>query len=462
VSAEDPRRLELTDPFIRSRKPAATVREYRDTIARGLILRVLPSGLMQWSVRYRHRGKQRRAAIGDYPGVTLAKARGKATRTLIGAKDGSDPAAELRAAKRPASDTVASLVEDYLKRHARPNKRTAAEDERTLTVEVLPAWRDRSVTELTRRDVRALLEAIVDRGSPVMANRVLAVVRKMLNFAVDHDWIDANPAGRMSKPTREVSRDRVLTDDEIRRLWQCLSRFPTTAERQAPGRKRTRGAADDPICPISPALAAVQKVRLLTAQRGGEVIAMKWADLELPAEKAKAPRSGWWTIPGSDTKNGEPHRVPLTEPVITLIEAQRKKKADDERKGENCRTRDQAESDDAGATYVFVGSGASLRDRAKKAPSALAKVLGFDFRGHDLRRTAATRMAAAGIPREHVGKVLNHVEGGARATRVYDRHTYDAEKRTALETWTRVLTGILEQKPKTGAAVVPITKRTRA
>ena len=78
---------------------------------------------------------------------------------------------------------------------------------------------------------------------------------------------------------------------------------------------------------------------------------------------------------------------------------------------------------------MFVGSGAFLRDRAKKAPAAIAKVLGLDFRGHDLRRTAATRMAAAGIPRDHIGKVLNHVEGGARATRVYDRHSYDPEKR---------------------------------
>ena len=107
---------------------------------------------------------------------------------------------------------------------------------------------------------------------------------------------------------------------------------------------------------------------------------------------------------------------------------------------------------------MFVGFGASVLDRAKKAPAAIARVLDIDFRGHDLRRTAATRMAAAGVPRDHIARVLNHVEGGARATRVYDRHTYDREKRMALEAWARALTAILENRPNVGASVVPIRR----
>ena len=160
---------------------------------------------------------------------------------------------------------------------------------------------------------------------------------------------------------------------------------------------------------------------------------MKWIDLDLDGD--------WWTIPATDTKNGEPHRVPLVGRVKDIIKAQR---TDDEEASE----------------FVFVGSGASLRDRAKKAPAAIAKALGIDFRGHDLRRTAATRMAAAGVPRDHIAKVLNHVEGGARATRVYDRHSYDAEKRMALEAWERTLTAIIERKD-TGK-VLPFTSTTGA
>ena len=100
------------------------------------------------------------------------------------------------------------------------------------------------------------------------------------------------------------------------------------------------------------------------------------------------------------------------------------------RRGRNRDHQGAGEETTSAKEFVFVGFGASVLDRAKKAPAAIARVLDVDFRGHDLRRTAATRMAAAGVPRDHIARVLNHVEGGARATRVYDRHSYDREKRT--------------------------------
>lgn len=158
---------------------------------------------------------------------------------------------------------------------------------------------------------------------------------------------------------------------------------------------------------------------------------MRWADVDLD--------SGWWTIPASHTKNGQPHRGPLTEDVVSLIRAQK------------------IESEGDQPEHVFVGSGATVLHRAKKAPSAIARMLNIDFRGHDLRRTAATFMAASGIPREHIGHVLNHVERGARATRVYDRYAYDHKKRIALETWARTLKATLERNDKP-AAVVPFTR----
>ena len=409
----------LSDARVRALPVGASPIEVRDGDTRGLILTVLPSGRKQFAVRYRRGGKQKRLLLGEYPAVSLAVARKRARHAQSAIDNGADPAKDRQLAKAAPPDTVKALATDYLKRHARKFKRSASEDERVLDVDVLPYWGDRSVRELTRRDVRVLLDRVIDRGSPIMANRLLAVVRKMLNFAVDQDWLDANPAARVAKPAPETSRARVLDDEEIRRLWRLLGHFPTTKDRPAPGRKAEKGAKDDPLCPVSPALAALLKVRLLTGQRGGELVQMKWADLDLQAR--------WWTIPASDTKNGEPHRVPLVERVQAIIEAQRESQAADEE-------------------FVFVGQGASLRDRAKKAPSAVAKALGVDFRGHDLRRTAATRMASAGIPRDHIAKVLNHVEGGARATRVYDRHSYDPEKRIALEAWDRALLAILEQK----------------
>ena len=269
----------------------------------GLVLTVLPSGRKQFTLRYRHRGKQRRLLLGDNPAVSLAVARKRARKAQSSIDDGHDPAGERQAEKAARVDIVGTLAADYLAKHARKFKRSADEDERILNVDVLPRWRERSVRELTRRDVRALVERVGERAA-IMANRVLAVVRKMLNFAVDHDWIEANPAARVKKPAPEHSRDRVLSEGELRRLWRVLSHLPTTADRPAPGRKRATGTSDDPLCPISAPLAALLKVRLLTAQRGGEVARMRWADVDLDA--------GWWTIPGEYTKNGEPHRVPLT------------------------------------------------------------------------------------------------------------------------------------------------------
>ena len=171
-------------------------------------------------------------------------------------------------------------------------------------------------------------------------------------------------------------------------MWRLLSRQPTTAERAAPGRKRAKGTADDPICPVAPSLAAAIKIRLLTAQRGGEVIKMRWQDVNLDA--------GWWTIPGAYAKNGRAHRVPLVPEAIEIIKAQQK---DDEER----QTGSDELTDDEKDDFVFVGNGASVRDRAKKAPSRIARVLKIEFRGHDLRRTAAAQTRPHPRPRIRPG-----------------------------------------------------------
>lgn len=428
----------LTDAAARALRPKVGRYDVPDGRVPELALSILPSGLKQWTLRYRTQGKRRRLILGefgDYPKLTLSKAREAAEKHRPKIREGADPVAERVAAKAVPVDTVGALAKEYVNKHVQVHHRRPDEEDRILDVYVLPAWKDRSVRGLTRRDVRGLVEPIADRGAPVMANRVLAVVRRMLNFGVRRDWIEANPASLIAKPGRENSRDRVLSDEELRALWALLERFPATHEKQAPGRKRAKHTKDgNPFCPISPALAAVQKVRLLTAQRGGEVVAMRWQDLDLATP-------AWWTIPGELAKNGQPHRVPLTTDVVKIIKAQR---ADDE-----------PELD----SQVFSHLGESVKDRAKKAGAALSRVLKFQFRCHDLRRTAATRMAKAGVLRQHISAVLNHVEPGPTATRVYDRYSYDAEKRAALETWGRELARILATKPKASARLVPIKKR---
>jgi integrase len=154
------------------------------------------------------------------------------------------------------------------------------------------------VASIRRTDVRDFLDAIVERGAPVLANRVLSLVRKMLNFAIDVEWIDANPAQRMARPSAEQSRTRVLTADELRAVWEWLEKL---APEDADATTRRHLALNQ----------AALKLRLVTAQRGGEVIALRWQDVDLDG--------GWWTIPAEHAKNKMPHRVPLTAMAIKIL-----------------------------------------------------------------------------------------------------------------------------------------------
>jgi hypothetical protein len=210
----------------------------------GLVLRVTPAGVKTWSFVYRVGDKQKRLTFGAYgpaPALTLAEARTRARRARVQVDDGHDPAAQkLEAREAARRDTFGKLAELYLEKHAKRQKRSWTEDERILKRDLLPAWEDVPVKALTRRMVREHLDAIADRA-PVMANRTLALVSKIFNFGVDREWLDANPAARLKKPTREVSRERVLTDDEIATLWANLKASDARYARE--GRRRVAAQA---------------------------------------------------------------------------------------------------------------------------------------------------------------------------------------------------------------------------
>jgi integrase len=240
----------------------------------------------------------------------------------------------------------------------------------------------------------------------------------MFNYALDREWIEANPAARIPDPGEECARERVLSNGELRELWTVLTSLADQAkEENAETVQELRRSK----AWLTEATAQAFQAQLLTAQRPGEVRRMRWADIDL--------ESGWWTIPGAMAKNSRPHRVPLTKTVVELLERRR-----------------EAAGEDAIAVFENRRGAGSVGHRGKKAASILCRGLKFEFRAHDLRRTAATRMAEAGVPRDHIAKVLNHVEGGPAATRVYDRYAYDTEKREALERWATRLAAIIEGK----------------
>ena len=404
--------LPLTDRALR-RLIATTTRRHDlwDSTLSGFGVRLSPEGHCAFVVRYRINGRLRRFTIGPFPRLSLADAREKARAALRSAQGGKDLATEKAEARR--AETFAELADEYIERHA-SKKRSGREDVRILKgsphkkktgkrphVPLVKRWGSRKAKEITRRDVRELLDDVAARA-PIMANRVLALVRKMFNFAIEREWLEVNPCHMVKAPGDEKQRDRVLSEDEIRLVWKAL---------------------DDE----SPLIATLFRIRLLTAQRGGEVHGAAWSEFDLT--------SHWWTIPAERSKNALAHRVPLSPQAVRILKAWRE-------------TVDESE-------WVFPSSrktGPHIA-HAQKAIERIVQASGVSFRGHDLRRTAASLMVGAGVPRLVVSKLLNHVETGVTA--VYDRHSYDLEKRAALDFWGKRVDQIISGKRNRVLAFVP-------
>jgi integrase len=339
--------------------------------------------------------------LGTYPALSLADAREQALSARHTVAKGGDPATDKQ--RRSAAPTVEEIATQYLDLYARVHKKSWREDARFLATDVLPQWGQRKAYDIRRGDVLALLDQVVERGAPIMANRALRLVRRIFNWAISRDLVDRNPCFQIKAPSPEPQRDRVLSDEEIRRVWAACGQLDYVLE-------------------------VYFKISLLTAQRGGEVRVMRWADVDLD--------TGWWTIPAQIAKNGLAHRVPLSPAARDLL---------------------QQLQATASSPWVFPSPRLAQRPvkNVHKPAGQLEALSGVTFVPHDLRRTAASHMTSMGIPRLVVAKILNHSEPGV--TRVYDRHSYDAEKRQALETWGRKVMALVTGETGT---VIPLQRTT--
>src|SRR5260221_600818 len=185
--------MRFTDKAITALRPKA--QRYEKWEGGGFGVRVSPRGIKSWVWVYRFQGQPRRLTLGTYPDMGLADAHialADARKLLEKGVDPGKKEVERRKAERIA-ETVAELVEQYLEKWVRPRKRSAVEDERLLNKDVIPAWGRRKAHDIARKDVIALLDKIVDRGSPIAANRTLAVVRRMFNWAISRDILSVNP-----------------------------------------------------------------------------------------------------------------------------------------------------------------------------------------------------------------------------------------------------------------------------
>lgn len=375
-------------------------------------------------LRRKPKQQKKRIKIGDADATSLETARKKA-RSMRAALDdqGIDPAvAKREKQKEQTAETFRHLFEEFLKRKKKPGVgiRSWPEYERVVRKVFLPLWKHRPAKSIRKFEVRDVIEEIAAKTPPA-ANRALAYLSAVFTFGIEREWFESNPCWKIQRK-EEQSRDRRLSDDEIRELLAALKAIRTLT--------RADGG-DGP--PISPMIARGLEVILRTAQRPGEVFNMRHADID--REKRL------WTIPATMTKNRNEHRVPLTDRVLELLdEAATAPTAADNR-------------------YVFAGeNGASVAARAKKSMSALraAKAIGFDAHRHDLRRTAATLLEAAAVPDKHIDRVLNHTDPNAtKVGRVYKRHSFDDEKRAALETLERKIDAIVAA---TDAKVLPFAR----
>ena len=415
--------------------PDAGQIELWDRTLPGFGLRIAAGGARTYFVMKRVSGKLVRRTVGRHPSLNVmkgaplregefwpAEARAKAAEMLTAMARGIDPEPKQARPSGPIGnpctfgEVAAAYFEDPAKRGG-ASLRSRGELERKVRVD-LAAWADRPVTQITRGDIREVISA-KHKTSPVAANRLLALIRRVLRWAVREDLIDANPAADIDPPAQEVERDRVLTLDELVRVW---------------------AGAETLGYPYGPLF----KMLILTAQRRSEVACLTWDEID----------GKNWKLPDSRTKRGKGHLVPLSPRAVSIIK-------DLPRIGESKlvfttgkRAAKKGEKVDPRTPSAPVSSWGHVKGRldkviAEAAAKTAEEPVDMECHGlphwtlHDIRRSVATHLRDAEVmgddrvDRLTVSKILNHAEGGM--TRLYDRYSSDPEKRRALEAWARVI-----------------------
>ncbi|HZG10153.1 MAG TPA: tyrosine-type recombinase/integrase [Allosphingosinicella sp.] len=393
-----------------------------DDELRGFGLKVTPAGGKVYLIQYRLGGRgvrTQRYTIGAHGNPwTPLSARREAERLLILVKQGVDPAADKVERRRVATDLAfASYADKFIAEYGAKSWRPGTLDnaKRNLRLYVAPVLKKKPLPDLRRSDMVAIFDALPS-GKPALPRNVFALVRKLLGWAVERGDLERSPLEGFKGPPNVASRDRVLTDDELKLIWS---------------------AAIDLGIPFG----ALTRLLLVTGQRRDEAAAMDWRELSAQA--------GEWVIPAERAKNGKAHVVPLSALAVSIIN-EVARGGQWPRKGLVFTT--------TGTTPVSGFSRAKRRLDELVAKRAGEEEVG-DWRLHDLRRTLATGLQRLGVRFEVTEAVLNHVSGSKSGVAgVYQRHDWREEKRDALNAWAAHVERLLSGAKTTNVVELPKRK----
>jgi len=403
----------LQESLLRKLQPQPTRYDLSDHD--GLWVRVYPSGVISFHYRYRFHGKLERVILGQYPTISLKRARTLCAhaRTLVA--DGISPATQKQVKKQEAinnrqAESVQDLADEWISRYVERERKRPELAREILNANVLSSLGKVKCKELTRRDVIQMLDKIVDRGARSMANRTLSLMKQMLQFGVERGILTVNVCADIKKKSVggvEKGRDRNLSYKEIKAFWLTVETF--TTHKSVP---------------------LALKILLITAQRRGEIATAEWSHLDLEDKKV-------WTIPAANSKNKKEHHVPLSPTAVELFKRLKTLSG----KSRFVMPSPQTNPITATASGVKkrhddVGSLDALdkhfTERAiTKAVERHAPSIGIaHWTPHDLRRTASTQLARLGVMPHVKEKILNHALPPMMA--IYDHHDYMEERRVGL------------------------------